>query len=343
MYSPIRTGILAYGMSGRLFHAPFIAGNSYFEFAAIVERSGSEAIKRYPQARHYTNVEALLADSTIELVIVNTPNYLHYKHVRLALDHGKHVLVEKPFVPTSAEAKELFAYAQSLNLGLYVYQNRRFDSDFKAVQQLVQGGDLGKLIEMHIRFDRYRAYIGPKAFKESPFPGSGIGYDLGSHLIDQCIALFGQPLKSLKIGTKNRENTQVEDYVHFILCYPEAFMVYVTATYLAADPGPAYVIHGRKGSFKKMLSDVQEQQLDAGISPFSAQYGQEDLDLRGRITRVDPDGTRHTDNQVGQQGNYNELFNALYEAIRLGKPFPITPMQVIQQLQILEQSPLPLN
>src|SRR5690606_23735776 len=175
----------------------------------------------------------------------------------------------KPFVATSAEAEELFALAATLGRHIFVYQNRRFDSDFNALRSVVESGKLGKLVEMHLRFDRYRAHIGPKAFKEKPVPASGITYDLGAHLIDQCIALFGVPLKSRKITTKNRAESLVDDYMHFTLFYPDDFMVYVTATYLSADPGPAYVLHGRNGSFKKVLSNVQEKQLDEGLSPFA--------------------------------------------------------------------------
>lgn len=342
MLSPIRTGILTYGMSGRLFHAPFIAGSPKFELSAVVERTQEKVRAHYPKVKRYRSIEALLADKDIELVIVNTPNYLHYEHVKLALDHGKHVLVEKPFVATADEAEELFNYAKTLNLGLYVYQNRRFDSDFKAVQKVLRQGLLGKLVEMHIRFDRYRNHIGPKAFKEEPYAASGIGYDLGSHLIDQCIALFGEPMKTLKVTSRNRLHSKVDDYAHFMLCYPEDFMVYVTATYLAADPGPAYIIHGRNGSFKKMLSDVQEEQLGKGISPFSADYGKEDPAQAGQLTLSEKD-TRVTTVFPGEQGTYNELFDLLYDAVRLGKTFPIDPRQIIQQLTILEQPSLALS
>src|SRR5690606_241079 len=185
-----------------------------------------------PEVISYDSVEEMLENPAIELIIVNTPNNTHFDLGKRALEAGKDILVEKPFVPTSKEAKDLFDLARSLGRKALVYQNRRWNSDYYAVKDIVETGKLGDIIEMHVRFDRYRSEIGPKVFKETPLPGSGIAYDLGSHIIDQIIDLFGAPLKSIKIGTKNRENTQVEDYVSFVLSYGKGLQVFITTSYL---------------------------------------------------------------------------------------------------------------
>lgn len=324
-------------MSGKLFHAPFVAESDRFDFVAVVERSKKEAQKRYPSVKSYDSVDALMNDSEIELVIINTPNNTHYEFTAQALKAGKDVLVEKPFVATSAEANELFELAKSLNRKLLIYQNRRWNSDFLSVKQVLESGKLGKLIEMHVRFDRYRAEIGPKAFKEEPIPASGIAYDLGSHIIDQIIYLFGKPDKTLKIGTKNREGTQVEDYVLFILSYDKGLQVYVTTSYLAADPGIAYVLNGSKGSFKKDRSDVQEQQLMEGVKPTDAGYGLEPKDSKGKLTYFIDEEDKMTEYIEADSATFMDLFECVYQTIRNNQEYPIREEQIIHQLEVLEQ------
>lgn len=324
-------------MSGKLFHAPFIAESDRFDFVAVVERTKKQVQERYPDVKSYATVDELMNDAQIELVIINTPNNTHYELTAQALKAGKDVLVEKPFVATSAEAKELFDLARSLDRKLLVYQNRRWNSDFLSVKDVIDSGKLGKLIEMHVRFDRYRAKIGPKAFKEKPIPASGIAYDLGSHIIDQIIYLFGKPDKTLKIGTKNREETQVEDYVLFILSYKTGLQVFVTTSYLAADPSTAYVLNGSKGSFKKDRSDVQELQLIKGIKPTDPNYGLEPTDSKGKLTYLQNRNEMVTDFIEAESANFMDLFDCVYQTIRNNEPYPIAEHQIIHQLEILEQ------
>lgn len=191
----INAGLLAYGMSGKVFHAPFLQAHSGFNLKAIVERNHKNAVNDYPNITSYNSVDELLNDEEIELVVINTPNNLHYEHSKAALSRHKHILVEKPFTATAAQAKELFELADSVGKQIFFYQNRRWDSDFTSVKKVIEGGKLGKLVEVHLRYDRYRNVIGPKAFKENPVEASGLLYDLGPHLLDQVICLFGKPLK----------------------------------------------------------------------------------------------------------------------------------------------------
>ncbi|MEN0055688.1 MAG: Gfo/Idh/MocA family oxidoreductase, partial [Mucilaginibacter sp.] len=196
---------MAYGMSGRIFHAPFLTTNPGFTFKAVVERHEKKAGKKYPDVISYNSIDELLNDSEIELIIVNTPNNTHFDYAVQALNAGKHVLIEKPAAVTSAEVKALFDLGRKLNLKVMIYQNRRYDSGFISVKEVVESGRLGELIEVHFRLDRYRMPIGPKVFKETKeTPGNGLTYDLGAHLVDNAIYLFGKPLSYVKTTASHR-------------------------------------------------------------------------------------------------------------------------------------------
>lgn len=333
----IQTGILAYGMSGRLFHAPFIFTNPKFNLRAVTERSKKTIQSRYPNVISYNSIDELIADPIIELVIINTPNYTHFDFAKQAILAGKHVLIEKPMVATKEEAEYLFDLGRKHQRYVMVYQNRRWDSDFLMLQKVIDDGRIGKPIEVHLRFDRYRAEIGPKGFKEKPVPASGIAYDLGSHLIDQVICLFGKPEKAINIGSKNRGGTEIEDYVHFVLSYSSGLQVYVTTSYLVADPGPGYIAHGSIGSFKKQRTDVQEVQLSKGMLPTDSNYGKEGSGSEGMLTYFE-DGEKRVEEIEPTKGNYSELFDAVYRQIREGRTFPVTEDQVLDQLEILSHS-----
>ena len=187
----IKVGLAAYGMSGQVFHAPFISTNPHFELCKIVERSKELSKERYPDATIVRSFEELIKDPAIELIVVNTPDSTHYEYARLALEAGKHVIVEKPFTSTTEEGEELIALAAEMGLMLSVYQNRRWDADFQTVQEIISKGLLGRLVEYESTFARYRNFIKPNTWKETGESGGGLTYNLGSHLIDQAIRLFG--------------------------------------------------------------------------------------------------------------------------------------------------------
>lgn len=336
MNKKINTGLLAYGMSGKVFHAPFINTHAGFNFTAIVERTKKLAQKEYPAIKSYYSVEELIADTAIELVIINTPNYLHYEHAKMALNAGKHILVEKPFTATTAQAKEIFALGKKVGKKVLVYQNRRFDSGFNAVKNIIASGKLGKLIEVHFRYDRYRNTIGPKLFKEEPMEATGLQYDLGPHLIDQAIALFGKPITFNKILSKNRAHTKVDDYLAIQLTYHNNLTVFLTASMLVADIKDAFIINGTLGSFCKKHADVQEAQLINGMRPNALGYGIEELDDAGKLTLVTEDGNRMIETILAEKGDYMNLFEQVYQNITKDIPYAITEDEILAQLEILE-------
>ncbi|WP_019947919.1 Gfo/Idh/MocA family oxidoreductase [Hymenobacter aerophilus] len=333
---PIQTGLLAYGMSGRVFHAPFLHTSPQFALRAVVERNRKTAAETYPDIISYDSVDALLADDALELVVINTPNDTHFALARQALEAGKHVLIEKPVATTVAELDELLALAQRQQRHLLAYQNRRWDSDFQLVQQVVESGRLGELIEVHFRFDRYKLALNPKQFKEDPAaPGSGLSFDLGPHVLDQALSLFGQPVRHRLTRTSHRPGSRVDDYFHAHLEYPAGLNVFVAGSLLTAAPGPAYVLHGMAGSFQKNRADAQETQLVAGLSPTAPGYGHEPAGAEGVLTLATEPGQFSTEQLPAPVGSYAGLFDAVYRTMRHGRAFPVRPEQLRWQLEIL--------
>jgi predicted dehydrogenase len=334
--APIKTGLLAYGMSGKIFHAPFLTQHPGFDLQAVVQRHEQRMQADYPHIKSYGSVAELLADSGLELVVVNTPSATHVELTRQALLAGKHVLLEKPVATTAAEVRELFDLARQQGRQLFAYQNRRWDTDFGSVRRVVESGQLGRLIEVHFRFDRFKPQLNPKKFKEDADSlGSGLVFDLGPHLVDQAISLFGQPLKVERTQGIYRESSQVADYFSLHLHYPAGLHVYLSSSLLVADPGPAFVLHGTQGSFRKDRTDPQEAQLVVGLKPADPAYGREQPGQEGRLTLAAPDGTLGATPVPAEASSYASLFEAVYQAIRHGRPYPVRPEELVWQLEAL--------
>ena len=217
----INTALLSFGMSGKLFHAPFIAAHEGFELYSVLERSKKQASEIYPDVRSVSNLEEILEDPNVELVIVNTPNYTHFEYASKALQAGKHVVVEKPFTVNAIEAVELISIARENNRMLTVYHNRRWDSDFLTVKKFLSTGLLGEVVDAEIHYDRYNPGLSPKVHKENAGPGTGVLHDLGSHLIDSAIRLFGKPSGVFADLRILRENSLVQDYMDLLLYYDD--------------------------------------------------------------------------------------------------------------------------
>ncbi|RWX00249.1 Gfo/Idh/MocA family oxidoreductase [Flavobacterium cerinum] len=329
----IKTALLSYGMSGRVFHAPFLELHAGFELIGSWERSKKLIQNDYPQVKSYDSLEELLADD-IDLVIVNTPVETHYEYAKKALLAGKHALVEKAFTTTAAEAEELLAIAKEKNLKLTVYQNRRWDSDFKTVKQVVDQGLLGDIVEAEFHFDRYNPNLSPKMHKETANAGAGIIKDLGPHLIDQALYLFGYPDAVFADIRTLREGSLVDDYMDILLYYPDK-RVRLKAGFFVREAISAYAVHGKKGSFLKSRGDIQEDVLKTGEKPNLTTWGTEPQDKAGLLhTEINGEVVRKTIPTL--QGNYYDLFDGLYISITQDKEEPVTAKDGIRTMRIID-------
>jgi len=331
MTQPIKTALCSFGMSGWVFHAPFISNNPAFELYSVFERSRQLAKEKYPNIISYASLEEMLKNNAIELVIVNTPNYTHYEYTKAALQAGKHVVVEKPFAITTAECDELIALAKQQGKKLSVYHNRRWDSDFKTVRQIVEQQLLGDVVEAEFHYDRYSEELSPKLHKETPGPGTGSLYDLGSHLIDQTLQLFGMPQAVFADITTMRNISQVSDYFELLLLYP-SLRVRLKSSYLVKEVLPSFILHGTKGSFIKPRGDVQEARLQKHDSPTASDWGIEPETLQGILN------TATRTSVPTATGNYMDYYTGLANAIRNDAPLPVTAAQGRQVIQLIEKA-----
>jgi predicted dehydrogenase len=329
----IKTALLSYGMSGKVFHAPFLELHPGFELMGAWERSKKLIQQDYPSVKSYNSLEELLADD-IDLVIVNTPVETHYEYAKRVLEAGKHALVEKAFTTTAAEAEELADLAKRKGLKLTVYQNRRWDSDFKTVKEVVKEGLLGDIVEAEFRFDRYNPNLSIKAHKETLNPGSGILKDLGPHIIDQAIHLFGYPEDVFADLRIIRENSVVDDGLDILLYYPN-MRVRLRAGFFFREAVPAYAIHGTKGSFLKSRGDIQEDELKAGKKPSLEGWGIEPAE-KERILHTEKNGEVFRGHIPTLAGNYYELFDGVYKSITENTIEPVTAQDGLYVMKIID-------
>jgi scyllo-inositol 2-dehydrogenase (NADP+) len=330
----IKTALCSFGMSGWVFHAPFLSTHPGFEFYGVWERSKDNAKQRYPQVTVFRTLEDMLEDKDIELVVVNTPNATHYEYTKACLAAGKHVICEKPFTVTVAEADDLISIAAAQNKCLSVFHNRRFDSDYKTIKTVLDKKLLGNIVEAEFHFDRFKEELSPKVHKETPGKGIGALYDLGSHLIDQALQLFGWPAALFADITAMRPISQVDDYFEVLLYYPHS-RVRIKGSYQVREALPGYVIHGSKGSFIKPKTDVQEIQLQGGKLPTDELYGIEPETEKGLLhTEINGELIRET--IASEKGNYTAYYEGIYQSIRNNRPLLVTAEQARDVIRILE-------
>ena len=331
---PIITALCSFGMSGWVFHAPFIKINPGFNLYAVWERSKNLAEKKYPKIKTFRTLEDMLADNAVELVVVNTPNFTHYDYTKKALEAGKHVIVEKPFTITVEEGNNLIALAKKQNKKLSVYQNRRFDSDYKTIKKVLSENLLGDLVEVEMHFDRFKEELSPKVHKETPGPGSGSLYDLGAHLIDQALQLFGTPDQLFADIRIARPVSQVDDYFE-LLFYYKKLRVRIKSSYVVREPLPGYIFHGLKGSFIKPKTNVQEESLQAGNIPGGPDWGKEPDSEKG-LLNTEINGKVIREYISSEQGNYGTYYDGIYQSIRNDKPLPVTAEDGLLVIKIIE-------
>jgi predicted dehydrogenase len=331
--APINVALCSFGMSGKLFHAPFIHVNPGFNLYACWERSKKLINEIYPNVISFDDYDTMLADPLIELVIVNTPNYTHFEFAKKALEAGKHVIVEKPFVVTVEEGEALIAIAEKNRRLLSVYHNRRNDSDFKTVSKILSQNLLGRIVETEIHFDRYNIQLSAKKHKESDAPGTGVLFDLGSHLIDEALQLFGWPDAVFADIRTIRTVSIIDDYFELLLYYNDK-RVRLHSTVIAREASIGYVLHGELGSFIKPKTNGQEIALMKGILPQGGDWGLEDENDWG-LLHTEKDGEIIRKKIPSERGNYMDYFEGICNAIRNNKPVPVTAKDGLAVIKLI--------
>ena len=321
-------------MSAKFMHLPFIITNPEFQLQCILQRHGNEAKEKYPSVQIVRTLDEMLYDDKLELIVITTPNDTHFEYSMRALDAGKHVVLEKPFTITSADAKKLIDRSIKVNRVLSVYQNRRYVSDFLTIRQLLKEKLLGELVEFEAHYDRYRPERRPAAWREQNIPGSGILYDLGAHLIDQTFCLFGLPRYITADIRIQRPDAKATDYFELWLDY-DFKKIILKAGMLVREPGPRYSIHGMKGSFLKSGEDPQEELLRKGMLPGTPDWGRESEDIYG-LLHTEIEGKIVKERYPSLPGNYGGYYSDLYNTIRRGEPLKVKPEHGYNTIRLIE-------
>lgn len=330
----IKTGVVGYGVSAQFMHLPFIVTNPKYDLQTILQRQGDSAGEKYPTVKIVRSLDEMLKDESMELIVITTPNDSHFDYAWRALEAGKHVVLEKPFTITSADAQGLINQAEKKKRILSVYQNRRYVSDFLTIQQLLKENELGEIVEFEAHYDRYRPEQKPNAWREENTPGSGILYDLGAHLIDQAFCLFGLPKFVTADIRIQRPHAKATDYFELWLDYGFSKII-LKAGMLVREPGPRYAIHGRQGSFIKSGEDPQEALLRKGILPTAANWGQEATDIYG-LLHTEADGKIIKEKYPSLPGNYGGFYDDLYESIVEHQPLKVKPEHGFNVIRLIE-------
>ncbi len=328
----IKTGLIGFGFSGAKFHAPFLNALSQFQVTQVVSDNPSLVKESIPDATVIPKqaISDCLENKELDLIIITAPNSEHYNIAKAALMHDKHVLIEKPFVLDPMDGKELIELARNKDKKLTVYHNRRFDSDFLTVKNFIEQGQLGNISLFINRYDRFRPEVKASRWKESESAGSGILWDLGAHLIDQALVLFGYPITIYANLLKQREGSKAIDYFDLQFGYNNGLCVKLSSSSLCHSLGPKYEIHGSKGSFIKFGQDPQESALINKDNPLDINFGQEQSMYYGQLTTAQ--GTKVI---PSFKGSYIVFFEQLYEAIIEGKSLPVSSNEALDVIKII--------
>ena len=330
----INVALASFGMSGLVFHGPLLSVHSDFRLHSVLERNRSDAQERYPEVKLVRTYEDLLADDAVEVIVVNTPNPYHYDMAEAALKVGKHVVVEKPFTNTVQEGEQLIALAEEKGRVLTVFQNRRWDSDFLTVKKVLAADVLGTVVEYEAHYDRFRNFIQPDTWKEEDGPGSGILYNLGSHMIDQALVLFGMPKTLFAKLSIQRSGGKAPDAYHLILGY-EGMQVVLKSSYLVRDQGPRYKVLGSEGTFTKYGLDPQEDLLKLGVSPDNSRIGQEPEEEWGTLD-TEFNGLAFRGTVASEIGDYTRFYDNLYQALQGKEALAVPAEEALNVIRLIE-------
>ncbi|WP_429128979.1 oxidoreductase [Aeromonas media] len=335
MSQTINAALVGYGFAGQTFHAPFLTSTPGLALRWVVSRDAAKVQAELPGCR-VGSLDEVLADSTVDLVVIATPNDTHAPIARQALLAGKHVVIDKPFALDLVEAEALVELAEKQQRLLSIFHNRRWDGDFLTVRRLLAEGALGKIAQFESHFDRYRPEVRQR-WREAGGPGSGLWFDLGPHILDQSLQLFGQPDWIQADLAAQRPGALSDDYFHVVLGYGEMRVV-LHGSCLVSAIMPRFVIHGSEGSFIKFGMDVQEEQLKLGLRPPAANWGQDPEP--GQLSRM-VEGQSRVHAVSGEAGDYGAYYRGVCAAIRgeAGNPVPaVEALAVMALLDLARES-----
>jgi predicted dehydrogenase len=342
----IGVAVVGFGLAGRVFHAPFVSAVPGLKLEAIVQRKGDEAAKAYPKTRILRSFEEALKDAAIQLVVIATPNETHFPLAKQALEAGKHVVIDKPFAATSVQAKELWTLAWEKGVVLAPFHNRRWDGDFRTVVDLLDKNAVGRLVTFESHFDRFRPLPRENTWKEGADPANGLLFDLGPHLVDQALALFGAPTGITASVRKDRDTTEIEDAFDITLEYPR-LRAHCRSSMLACDAAPRFLLHGNCGSFKKYGLDPQEPALLGGAKvPRMGEDGEhiwleESKEHWGTLTvapnPADPGKLTRTQVET-EPGDYRLYYANVRDAIQGAAALAVKPEDGYRVIKLLEMA-----
>jgi predicted dehydrogenase len=330
----IDVGLIGFGFAGRVFHAPILSAVPGLRLRAILQRTGDDAAVRYPETQIVKSMDELLGIDEIKLVVVATPNISHFPLAKQCLLAGRDVVVDKPFTTSYAEAAELVDLARQRGRLLTVYQNLRSNGDFRTIRQLLKCGRLGRIALYEAHFDRYRLQMRPGAWRERAEPGSGVFFDLGVHLIDQALVLFGWPEAIAADIRIERDGAMIDDAFDVFLHYPRMRAV-LRASMIALAPDLRYIVRGENGAFVKYGIDPQEEALKRGEVPRDENWGQEPREKWGLLyTPKDDVAVSETITTV--PGDYRLFYANVRDAILGVAPMDVTHEQMLNVMRALE-------
>ena len=336
----INVGLIGFGLAGRAFHSQVISRVPGMRLAAILQRTGDEAAKAYPDAKIVRTLDELLALPDIRLIVVASPNETHAPFAKAALASGHDVVVDKPFTTSYAEAVDLVNFAEKSGRFLTVYQNRRYDGDFQAIRQLVADGTLGRIVRFETNYDRFRPNLKPNAWREKAAPGAGILFDIGPHVIDHAMVLFGKPEAVTADVRIERDGGIADDAFDIMFHYPDSMRAVLSSNILAASQRPRFLLFGTKGAFVKQSVDPQENNLRFGKIPAQGPWGAEPVESWGVLTLSD--GTNATQRSVPSgTGDYRDFYANVRDVLEgKAQPFVSLPwaLDVMRALELCRAS-----
>lgn len=331
----ISTAIISYGISSKTFHLPFITTHGGFSLDLILERSGETCKEKIPSVKVVKTLDEVLNEPSIDLVVVASPNTTHFPYTKALLEAGKHVVVEKPFTNKAAEALELVALSKETGKICSVFHNRRYVADFLTMKKILDDGLLGEPREFFAHYDRYRPE--PRTYglwREDVLPGSGVFYDLGPHLIDQALVLFGKPTYITADIRKMKSYSKVDDFFDVKLEFDNVIAT-LHSSMLVREMGPRYMIHGTKGSFIKHGEDPQEDLLKAGVVPTGADWGKEEEKYYG-LLHTEKNGEIVREIYPSLKGSFGYYYENLYQTIINHQPLKETAVDGYNVIRLIE-------